>query len=416
MSLKKKVLFNTGAQFVNRLAISGSAFLVSLLIARYFGVRGFGEYSKATTFIAIFYLFADFGINAVVLKEINDKPREEKKIIGNLFGLRMLLGIFLTIIAVLITFFLPYDSSRNEGFTPLSKMAIFALCPLILYQAYVNTVSAIFQKNLKYERMAIAGFLGSVATLIAVFILLLFKNSLPVVMLGYLFGAVIGVLFYQLLVKKVFADFSLFFSVEKMKKIIIASIPLGLTLIFNLVYFRADIFILTYYRTTSEVGVYGLAYKFFEFALTIPALFANSLYPILLNRSKDKQVFKQTTFKAGGFLLLMSFFVMVFFYVSSPLLVLIRDDFYPSISILRTLSFSMPFFFLSSLFMWILITYGKNKQLLYIYFLGMIVNLLLNFLFIPLYGINAAVVITILSEFLIMILSGLVSYRLVMLR
>ncbi len=63
--------------------------------------------------------------------------------------------------------------------------------------------------------------------------------------------------------------------------------------------------------------------------------------------------------------------------------------------------------------MWILITHGKNKQLLVIYFLGMLVNIFLNLLFIPTYGITAAAIITLISEFLIMFASGWIAVKLV---
>lgn len=416
MSVRKKVIFNTFIQFVNRFIIAGSAFLVSLLIARVFGPRGFGEYSKATTFIAFFYLFADFGFNAYVLREIANQPHNEKKIIGNLLGLRLIAGLILTLVALFITFFLPYDAIRNEGFTPVAKGAIMAISILVLYQAFLNTTNVIFQKHLRYELSTFANIVGSIVTVIVVLILLLFKMSLPVILLGYGVGGICASIILFFYVKKLYIHFTPLFSLEESKKIIISSLPLGLTLVFNLVYFRADIFILTLFRTTTEVGTYGLAYKFFEFPLTLPTFFANSLYPILLARSNDKKLFKTTFLKAGLFLFTLSIVTLLGFYVFAPLLKFIRADFYPSIYVLRLLSLSMPIFFISSLFMWVLITFGKNKELLLIYFLGMIVNIILNLIFIPSYGITAAALITLFSELLVLIISGWVAVKLVMVR
>lgn len=406
MSLSRKIIFNTFAQFLNRFAIAGSAFVVSLLIARYFGVRGFGEYAKATTFIAFFYLFADFGMNAYVLREITHNVAKEKEVVGNLFGLRLIIGIILTLLAFLVTFILPFDAVRNEGFTPVAKQAIQVLSILVLYQAFLNVTNVIFQKHLKYEQSTLANIIGSIVTLVAVIIFLYFKSPLPVVLFSYSIGSLFAGIILFFLVKKLFIHFTPLFSGNEFKKIIINSLPLGLTLVFNLVYFRADVFILTLFRTTTEVGTYGLAYKFFEFPLTLPTFFANSLYPILLARVKNKALFKQTVIKAGLFLLGLSVVVLLGFYFCAPLLVFIRKDFYPSIEILRILSLSMPVFFLSSLWMWILITFGKNKQLLTIYFIGMLVNIIFNLLLTPAYGVNAAAIITGVSELLIMIVSG----------
>lgn len=416
MSLQKKIVFNTFIQFINRFAIAGSAFLIALLIGRFFGARGFGEYSKATTFIAIFYLFADFGLNAVVLRQMTNQPEKEKQIVGNLFGLRLVAGLLLTILAIIITLFLPYNVLRNEGFTPVAKGAIIVLSTLVLYQAFLNTTNVIFQKHLKYDQSTLANIIGSVITLITAAVLVFLKAPLPIILFSYAIGSFCASITLFIFVKKLFPHFTPLFSLEQSKKLIKASLPLGLTLIFNLVYFRADVFILTLFRTTTEVGTYGLAYKFFEFPLSFPTFFANSLYPILLARSQNREEFKKTIIKAGFFLLAMSVIIMLGFYIAAPLLVYIRQDFFPSISVLRLLSLSMPIFFISSLFMWILITFGKNRELLIIYFVGMIVNLVLNLFFIPQYGINAAALITFLSEFLIMIASGWVCLKLVMVR
>lgn len=414
MSLRKKIIFNTLAQVVNRLVLAGSAFLVSLLIARFFGARGFGEYSKATTYIAIFYLLTDFGFNAIVLREINNNPNKEKDIISNLFGLRLLGGLILTILVIVSTFFLPYDALRNEGFTPIAKSAIIVLSLLVIHQGFLNTTNLIFQKHLRYEQSTIASIVGSIAMLISVFILIMFTKSIPVILIGYSLGALVTSVLGFVFVKKLYLHFVPSFSITESKKLIKQALPLGLTLIFNLVYFRADVFILTLFRTTSEVGTYGLAYKFFEFPLSIPTFFANSLYPILLERSNNKAVFKQTIIKAALFLLGLSFIILFIFYLLSPLLAYIRKDFFPSVAVLRLLSLSTPMFFISSLFMWILIIHGKNKQLLFIYFAGMIINILLNLMFVPLYGITAAAIITLISEFLIMIVSGWQAIKLVM--
>ncbi len=386
--------------------ISGSAFVVSLLIARYFGARGFGEYSKATTFIGIFYLFTDFGMNAVVLKKITHKPESENNIINSLFGLRMLTGVLMIIISLAVTYFLPYDNLRNEGFTQTAKSAIMILSTMILYQAFLNTVNVVFQKHLKYEQSTLANIVGSIITLIAVVTLLSFGFSLSGVLSGYTIGAIGASMVLFLFVGRLAKKFQPRFDWGEYKTLIKQSLPLGLTLVFNLVYFRADVFILTLYRSTVEVGTYGLAFKFFEFPLSLPIFFVNSIYPVLLARSHDKQVFKSISVKAAIFLFGASLLTMLAFYLAAPALSLIRSDFYPSIAVLRLLSLSMPIFFLSSLLMWILITFGKNKQLLITYFLGMVLNIALNLLLIPVYGVTAAAAVTLISEVFVFIVSG----------
>ena len=65
------------------------------------------------------------------------------------------------------------------------------------------------------------------------------------------------------------------------------------------------------------------------------------------------------------------------------------------------LALGIPFFFISALLWHILIIKNRQKQLIEIYAVGAVVNLLLNLLLIPKYGFLAAAIVTIFSESLI---------------
>ena len=55
---------NTFYQLVARSATSFIGFLITLIIARHYGVLGYGDFTKITSYVALFYLVIDFGLNA----------------------------------------------------------------------------------------------------------------------------------------------------------------------------------------------------------------------------------------------------------------------------------------------------------------------------------------------------------------
>jgi len=55
------------------------------------------------------------------------------------------------------------------------------------------------------------------------------------------------------------------------KKILIEAWPLGVIIILNTIYFKADTLILSWYRSAAEVGLYGAPYKVMEFIIAFPA-------------------------------------------------------------------------------------------------------------------------------------------------
>jgi O-antigen/teichoic acid export membrane protein len=188
-----------------------------------------------------------------------------------------------------------------------------------------------------------------------------------------------------------------------------SSIPLGLTLVFNLIYFRADSFIMTVTRSTQEVGIYGFAYKIFEFPLVIPTFFMNSVYPLMIN--KENLQLKKIIYKSGAFLLPVSLILFGLIWVFAPFISLVKSDFIGSITALRILAGGLPFFFLSSLTMWSLISLKKQKSLFVVYLFSMIINIVLNLIYIPRFGYIAASYITVVSEFIVLVLSSFLLYK-----
>ena len=439
MRLRFKIAANTFVQILGKLISSGSTFLITVLVARRFGVTGFGEFVKITTYVSLFYLVVDFGLNATVLRELENEKLKSKNYqelhsysssevetstesrssrqartiaesvnlnyFSNLLCLRVVFALILVFLALTILVFLPFNPFTLEGFTPLSKLGIIILVPTILTQAVFTSANAVFQKKLRYDLSVLASSVGSLITLALVFLLLKTNPPLLLVIGSYLIGglvmAVIALYFSQLTIS------SQQLTIKLWRRLLLKSLPLGLTLIFNLIYFKADTLILAVFRPTSEVGIYGLAKSFFEFPLAIPTFFMNAIYPILVeHKNKTTEQLNNLIKKSFNILLFGSLVITLFGWLTAPYLTLIKPDFEPSVLVFRILSLYLPVFFLSSLFMWTLIAFGKQKLLVLIYGNAMIINILLNLFLIPRFGPLVAVVILGLSELIVLGLTG----------
>jgi len=88
---------------------------------------------------------------------------------------------------------------------------------------------------------------------------------------------------------------------------------------------------------------------------------------------------------------------------------LVKPEFSPSILPFRILSFSYPIFFLSNLFLWVIITKNKEKVLPFVYGSSLVLNVFLNLIFIPRYGYNASAAITVFSELFVLLMLGLMN-------
>jgi O-antigen/teichoic acid export membrane protein len=403
----KLIAKNTSYQILARGVSSFIGFLITLIIARKFGVLGYGDFTKITSYVALFYLVIDFGLNAFFLQYENAKFK-------NLFYLRMLISVGIFLLLNALAFFLPYNAVLGTGFSGAERFGIFIFSFGIFAQSIILSASAVFQKAVNYYFYMVGTIIGAVINLIIVLILALLNFSIIYILFGFVASSFIGALALLFFAKeKIFP-----LSIDKgfAVKILQASWPLGLMLIFNLVYFRVDMFLLSIFKTTQDVGIYGLSYKFFDFLIALPLFLSNAVYPFLIKAKVDKNLFFNLTGKYFFVFLLASFVVIIPFWFISPLFTLVKADFAASMLPFRILLLSLPFFFTTSFLQWALITLGKQKYLMLVYSLSTLLNIVLNIVFIPQFSYVACATITLLSEGIVFIflLAQLLKYRIIL--
>ena len=381
----RKILINTLSQFVGRVIGALCAFLSTILLAKNLSVYSFGEYVKIATYVALFYPFVDFGLNTMYLK-LQKQGRVETTI-GSFLLLRLLLSLVLGVTAVVGAYFL---SMARIVFVP-SQLLILALGMLTLAGFGLSlTYNALFQARLRYDVVAIGLSLGSLVTLMLLF---------GALVMGVIATGLWYFFCYPISPSLLFIDKKLW------KELLVASFPLGVTLLFNIVYFKVDTLILSVFRPVAEVGVYGFAYKFFEFALVVATFVMNSVYPILLKKPDVSQTALYLK-KILQPLFIFSLMATIVLWVGAPFLVWVKQDFVASVVLLRILAVGLPLFFLTSPLMWWYVLIGKQKLLAVIYGLTMIFNICANLIFIPSQGAIGAAFITGATELVMLILGG----------
>lgn len=405
MSHRKTIAINTISQITGKLITSVTTFIISVLIARNLGADGYGDFTKVTTFVAFFYLFSDFGLNPAYL-ELAAKPKAAK----TLLSLRTILGFVLIILCLGILWFLP--GTAAQGYTPAVKFGIILFSISILLQALITSANAFFQKHLRYDyaTYALAG--GSLLTLLLIiqFPLLHIPETLITILLAFLTGTLLTTLIALFFARKVAPEVGIGLDMPLARSMLTIALPLGLTLISNVIYVHADSVILTLTRTSAEVGIYGFAYKLFEFPLVIPTFFMNAVFPLLLlsKTSEDTLAMRRQIKQSAMILFPLSLALLLCGYVAAPFLSLIRSDFTASIAPFRVLLFGLPIFYLTSITMWTLIALKKRRVLLTIYTISMVLNIGANIFLTPTYGYMAAAWITVVSELFVLLASFLI--------
>src|SRR3989344_3275535 len=397
----QKVSQQTFWQILGKTVTAFSTFIILGIVARKYGPEGTGIFTLALTYLAIFYLLSDFGFNAHVLKQ---KEMNWQKLLGT----RILWSGVLIIIAVGTLPFWPFAGDEFSKSVLIGSLAILASGIFI-------TCNLIFQSKLRYDLSVLASSVGTLIGL-GVFIYLSFQNlPIPYLLLGHVLGWIFiaGLAFFLVKIASSPSaprnDEQIIFPIYDIrytKTLFKDSWLIAGTLFLNVVYFRADSFMISIFRGNTEVGIYNIAYSIFQTALVLPTFIMNAYYPMLLKSFKEVRLI-------GLGLLILAGLGILLTYLLSPFFVglLTGGGFNGSVESLTILSLGFPAFFLSSLLMWIMVSKGKYKSMFAIYLIGLIANISLNFMFIPTYSFIAASWITVISEYLILSLQVIIVTR-----
>jgi O-antigen/teichoic acid export membrane protein len=410
MNLRFLVAHNFLMQLLGKFITAGTTFLITILLARSYKASGYGDFTTMMTYVSVFYLLVDFGLNAAFLKKSHGEETTHS-LFASLLTLRGIISLVLMFVALSILVFI-----QTPGFSPAVRVGIIVLLPTILTQGLVTTFNALFQKELQYDKAALSVLGGSIVTLVIVYMLGFLGAPLIVTVSAFVIGGIVMGMTSYVLSRAFIPQLSMRgVSRPMLSSLFVTALPLGISLLFNTIHFRADIFIMAITRSSSDVGIYGLATKFFEFPLTIPTFFMNAVYPIMLsvhsagNQKKWVRIIRESII----FLSLSSIVIAGVSFAAAPLLSFVQEDFMSSIVPFRILASTLPLFFLSSLLSWIMIARGKTWNLVLIYGAAMLLNIVLNKIFIPQFGPIAAAAVTGVSEGFVLILLAIfvVKYR-----
>lgn len=392
MSVSIKIVKQTFWQILGKVVSSASTIIILGLVTRNYGEAGTGNFTLALSFLAIFYLLTDFGFNAHVLTNLKSQNSKLKTIFQNLLGTRIIWSASLIVFAILLLPFLP---SVSLDFST----SILIGSPAIMFSAIFISCNLIFQSRLSYNLSVLAYSTGAILSLVISVYLILFKYPIYSLFLaqviGYFMTATVSLLLVKRILPKITARFNKQYAADLFRE----SWPIAATLSLNVIYFRADSFMIAYFKTAADVGIYNLAYQVFQALLVLPTFIMNAYYPLMLQSLKEVKLVAVS-------LLVLASVITVLLIIFAPMIVyfLTGGGFAGSAKSLQILALGFPAYFVSAMLMWLIVSKGKYHKLLIIYALGLVVNLTLNFIFIPGYSYLAASYVTIISEYLILLM------------
>lgn len=206
-----------------------------------------------------------------------------------------------------------------------------------------------------------------------------------------------------------------FWDAKYIKKLLRESLPYGAALFFNVLFFKADVILLSLMEAPrvadSVVALYSLPMKIVEVGMMFGTVFLNSMLPLLTQSIHNAEKLNLLVRKSYSILLFFGGATALFLTLKSEAVLrliasekyLVPIDRYSSVEALQVVSFIFFLFFTSSLFTYLLIASGKQGRLLWINGGIALFNIIGNVILIPHYSFIGSSWATLASQVLLLV-------------
>ncbi len=388
------------------------SYLFRMVLTRYLSVSEYGLFYSIWNFLTFFLFFLYMGLDqAVVHYIVKYKASEEydkikTAVISTLFFQLITTAIFVILIFVFSSYLeANYFRFPQSGYF-LKLMSLFLI---------FNVLGGISTYVLYgFQRMRVYSFYAPVQSflyLALALIFLKFNLGLYAPFLAYLATSVLLVLFF---LPFSFKSFPLFkYKMVEFKGITRTlfsyGFPVILTAISSRLLIQTDTLMLTRMTSLEQVGLYQTALPLATLLTFFSAGILTIIFPLFTelwhNNDKSKiEMYLKYIYKYLTLLMLPAVALLIIF-SKSLLGIMFGQEYLAASTAMIILSLSVIFNILSSINLQSISAFGHPKDVSKIVLFGAIFNIVLNFILIPLFGINGAALATSLSYLLIFVLS-----------
>ncbi|MEM9773210.1 MAG: oligosaccharide flippase family protein [Chloroflexota bacterium] len=388
----------------------GIALLLLPIYAANFSQEDFGVLALVTMVKAVFSTLLPMGLIGVVNRFHHqfENETDRKHFYGSVWS-------FLIVIPAVIVFFLiTYGSALFEllfvqvPFTPYIQLALLMA---LLNTSFLTLPPQIFRMN----EMAFPALCLSLLQFLSTAVLTVyFLNVLDLGLNGAIYGQLLGLLITSIFGAVALIKFTkLNLKWLNIKSALAYSLPLVPHFFSNWALNASDRAILERFLPLGDVGIYSMGYQIGSAFHMIVAGLNSALIPMYSRAIKDKEEHSRLTLVATYYIgVLTASGLMISLLGGDVIDILAGEEFSRSTIVIPWIVFaylSMGFYFMGMNSLTIIS--GKSNQVPLVSAAAAILNIIINIIFIPRYGIIAAAVSTAISYLLLSVTILTLAYR-----
>jgi O-antigen/teichoic acid export membrane protein len=386
------------------------------IVSGVFSTRVLGEEAKGafTLYQAnsqLFVMIFSFGIQTAIVYFISSQKKTQEKV----FGLSVItfiissffFGVFLLLsyISDVSNYFLP--NGYNKGLYLIGLFAIF----ILTFSS--NILSSILRGNSKFKIINVVNIINTfINTIILTIIYFSFKHheasqheKFNIIMLATIAGLFFNNLIWlYVYLKQNYKNPILVINIkEELKPFILYSSSIFIGILINFFNYRLDLWIVNYMLDNKDLSYYSLAGNISQIILFVSITVGTVILPYLSSESLENKMTKFLSLSRISFLLFLG--IVLIGYVLAPIIIpmLYGKDFYNSIVPFQIILPGILFSCITQILSQFLISINKNKFNIIACSIGLVFTIILDIIFIKMFGIIGASMATSIAYFAIFI-------------
>ncbi|MFS4418544.1 flippase [Maribacter sp. 2307ULW6-5] len=389
----KRYFQNTSWLMGERILRMAIALTVGVLVTRYLGPEEFGVLSYAQSFVGLFAAFSSLGLTDIVTRELVKDKTDHYPLLGTAFILQTAGSVLIMLCLGL------YVALNDHG--SLTNTIILILGAMTFLQSF-NVITTYFNSQVQSKWAIIPAFIGIVFS--SILKLVGIAQDAPLLYFVWtLFFDVAFLTLGQLYFYKR-AGFTLLewkFNAALAKRLLRDAWPLILSTIVISIYMKIDQVMIKEMLSSASVGQYAAAVRLSEAWYFIPMIICTSLFPAILNaREQNEKLYSTRLSNLYDLMVILGLSIVlpVLLLADWGITFLYGPDFDQTASVLKIHIWAGIFVFLGVANQKWFISENLQSYNVVCLGLGMVLNIGLNLLWIPSYGIQGAALATLCSQ------------------
>ena len=367
-------------------------------LGRAWPVALYGQYAVAVTWVSIFAVFGELGLNALTVREVAHKQNKASFFLRHVLVLRSGFSLLFWAALIVLSWVLHYEN--------VLTLAMGVMGLRLILDSMEGGYIYLFQAHQEMGPYALVNLICAGVRLGGIILVVL--AGAQIVGAGSIWTLASGVGFLLMMAlgrrRGWKPDFSKY-RADDSWKVLWMAMPLATFGALQTLYYRVDSVLLKSLSGNEAVGYYDMASRVLFVVLAVSQLYSQALYPAFASLRDKPKDFSRLAFQGGRVLFLLGLPISVGgYFLAGPILRLVGGPQYvPAGPAFAVLALSVLPFFLSMIYTDILAV--KDTKRLNLQFAALfILNVVLNLVFIPRWGFVGAAWATVLCEYLGVIL------------